>query len=171
MNNLRQMELIGISAPSSDSCKPFASNSTLNAIRENSPRLSLERRGEGLFGAWARAEGIAVLALPGKQLKELLPANFFRSMAPFFNQANRNLDPTSSARLEREWLKKARVVSVTQPLLPSKLAPGVFEAVSNALYRNIWLNVGYRNAAGKKWKRAVMPLGLAEQGLTRYSRH
>ena len=75
-----------------------------------------------------------------------------------------NLGPQTNARREREWLAKVRVVSTTQPLLPPKIRPGVFEAVSNALYANRWLRVDYRNAAGKEVKAEVMPLGLAQQG-------
>ena len=36
-----------------------------------------------------------ILALAAQQLKPLLPASVFKSMEPFFNQAARNLDPTS----------------------------------------------------------------------------
>lgn len=106
-----------------------------------------------------------LLALAEKQLKPLLPDSLVRSLEPFFDQADRNLEPTATkAQAEREWLKKVRVVSTTQPLLPPKIPDGVFEAVSDALYRNHWLKVEYANASGGCTKGTVMPLGLAQQG-------
>lgn len=105
-----------------------------------------------------------ILALAAQQLKPLLPASVFKSMEPFFNQAARNLDPTSKARPEREWLTKVRAISTTQPLLPPNIPRGVFEAVSDALYGNLWLNVDYVNSSGGRTKGTVMPLGLAQQG-------
>jgi predicted DNA-binding transcriptional regulator YafY len=105
-----------------------------------------------------------ILALAAQQLKPLLPANVFKSMEPFFDQAARNLDPTSKARREREWLKKVLAISTTQPLLPPKIPRGIFEAVSDALYGNLWLKVDYANSSGGRSKGSVMPLGLAQQG-------
>lgn len=105
-----------------------------------------------------------LLMLSEQHLRSLLPASLMKSMEGFFMQARTNLAPYSSARREREWLSKVRVVSTTQPLLPPKVKPGVFEQVSNALYSNLWLNVGYENAVGKRTQADVMPLGLAQQG-------
>lgn len=105
-----------------------------------------------------------MLQLAEEHLKNLLPARLMKSMDGFFNQARRNLGPISSARLEREWPGKVRVVATSQPLLPPKVTAGVFEIVSDALYGNRWLDLDYRNAAGKRSKVSVMPLGLAQQG-------
>ena len=44
----------------------------------------------------------------------------------------------------------------------------LIEAVSNALFADQWLNVTYRNAAGKERQSRVMPLGLAQQGARMY---
>jgi predicted DNA-binding transcriptional regulator YafY len=121
-----------------------------------------------------QAKGLAVpnltpqesllLGLAEEHLKNLLPARLVKSMESFFAQARRNLGPESNAKLEREWASKVRVVATSQPLLPPKIAPGVFEVVSEALYSNRWLNLDYRNAGGKRNKVEVMPLGLAQQG-------
>lgn len=120
-----------------------------------------------------RAKGMALpmlteqesllLTLAEQHLRSLLPTNLMKSMEGFFTQARSNLGPHSNAR-EREWIKKVRVVSTTQPLLPPKIKPGVLEQVSNALYANQWLSVDYENAAGKRTQAEVMPLGLAQQG-------
>ncbi len=126
-----------------------------------------------------RAQGLAVpqltpqesllLQLAEEHLKNLLPARLMQSMEGFFTQARRNLaDPhdhgDDAARLERQWPHKVRVVATSQPLLPPKIAPGVLEAVSEALYANRWLLIDYQNAAGKRKQARVMPLGLAQQG-------
>jgi predicted DNA-binding transcriptional regulator YafY len=87
-----------------------------------------------------------------------------KSMEGFFTQARVNLGPDSPAKLEREWQSKVRVVSTSQPLLPPRMANGVFDAVSEALYANHWLSLEYVNGAGKKANIEVMPLGLAQQG-------
>jgi predicted DNA-binding transcriptional regulator YafY len=105
-----------------------------------------------------------LLMLAEQHLRGLLPTSLMKSMEGFFEQARTNLAPYSNAKREREWLSKVRVVSTTQPLLPPKIKPGVFEQVSNALYANLWLNVEYENAAGKRTQAKVMPLGLAQQG-------
>lgn len=110
------------------------------------------------------AQESLLLRLAEEHLRPLLPTRLMNSMQGFFAQARRNLGPDSSAKLEREWTDKVRVVATTQPLLPPKIAPGVMEAVSEALYRNHWLRVDYRNSGGKRGDFEVMPLGLAQQG-------
>ena len=105
-----------------------------------------------------------LLQLAEEHLKNLLPPRLMNSMEGFFTQARRNLGPDSTARLERQWPEKVRVVATSQPLLPPKMQAGVFEAVTDALYGNRWLNLDYRNASGKRSNAEVMPLGLAQQG-------
>lgn len=105
-----------------------------------------------------------LLALAERYLQNLLPASVMQSMNGFFYQARSNLLGGDAPKPERQWLNKVRVVDVTQPLLPPVIAPGVFEAVTTALYRNLWLDLRYRNASGKLAEHHVMPLGLAQQG-------
>ena len=105
-----------------------------------------------------------LLQLAEEHLKNFLPPRLMKSMDAFFSQAKRNLGSESTARLEREWPGKVRVVATSQPLLPPKIVPGVFEAVSEALYANRWLTLDYQNSAGKRRSITVMPLGLAQQG-------
>jgi predicted DNA-binding transcriptional regulator YafY len=105
-----------------------------------------------------------LLQLAEEHLKNLLPTRLMKSLDAFFVQARRNLGPDSTARLEREWPNKVRVVATSQPLMPPQITAGVFEAVTEALYCNKWLNLEYRNASGKLSAIDVMPLGLAQQG-------
>ena len=105
-----------------------------------------------------------LLKLAEDHLKYQVPARLMQSMDTFFSQARRNLGPESNAALEKQWPEKVRVVATSQPLLPPKIKPGVFETVSDALYANRWLELDYRNASGKRSKMEIMPLGLVQQG-------
>ncbi len=105
-----------------------------------------------------------LLTLAEKHLHDLLPASLMKSMENLFWEARYSLGPNTNAQQTREWLSKVKIVSTTQPLLPAKIKPGVFEEVSNALYGNRWLSLEYKNAAGAKSNIEVMPLGLAQQG-------
>lgn len=109
-----------------------------------------------------------LLGLAERHLQNLLPARLRKSMQGFFEQARRNLGSGSNARREKEWPDKVRVVATSQPLLPPKVDPVVFETVSEALYLNRWLQLEYRNANGKRTRPEVMPLGLAQQGTRLY---
>jgi predicted DNA-binding transcriptional regulator YafY len=123
-----------------------------------------KERAKGLALPMLSEQESLLLTLAEQHLRNLLPAALMKSMETFFAQARTNLGPQANSKREREWLSKVRVVSTSQPLLPPKIIPGVFDAVSNALYANRWLNLEYRNAAGKKTNSEVMPLGLAQQG-------
>lgn len=105
-----------------------------------------------------------LLRLAEEHLKNLLPARLMKSMEGFFYQAKRNLEPDGSTRLEQEWPGKVRVVSTSQPLLPPRIDLAVFDVVSEALYRNHWLQLDYRNSGGTRNRVDVMPLGLVQQG-------
>lgn len=105
-----------------------------------------------------------LLSLAQENLSKLLPQNLMRSMDNFFYQANSNLRSGTNTKHEREWLSKVMVVSETQPLLPPKVSDKVMDAISAALYGNLWLDIDYSNAIGKRSKADVMPLGLVQQG-------
>ncbi len=145
------------------------------------PDLGIERddRSKPYGYRWAKgAKGLSVMSLTPQealllrlaeqQLKSLLPARLMKSMDGFFEQAHRQLADMAPTHREREWLDKVRVVSTSQPLLPPKIDPGVFEQVSNALYGNQWLEVDYQSGSGKQTKSRVMPLGLVQQGQRLY---
>ena len=127
-----------------------------------------KERAKGLALPMLSEQESLLLTLAEKQLGNLLPASVMKSMDGFFVQARANIGQGTHAQLEREWLSKIRVVGETQPLLPPKIAKGVLEEVSNALYSNLWLNLDYKNAKGKGSRVEVMPLGLAQQGPRMY---
>ena len=123
-----------------------------------------KERAEGLAMPMLSEQDSLLLTLAEQHLRNLLPASLLKSMEGFFTQARTNLRPPATTQRSREWLSKVRVVSETQPLLAPAIKPGVFEAVSNALYANLWLELDYKNGAGKRGKVDVMPLGMAQQG-------
>jgi predicted DNA-binding transcriptional regulator YafY len=131
-------------------------------------RYSWRTSAKGINLPTLTAQECLLLALAEQQLKQLLPPRLMKSMAAFFSQAKNQLDEQPTARQEREWLKKVRVVSTSQPLLPPKVDEQVFEQVSAALYGDQWLAVEYLNAAGEEKKSRVMPLGLVQQGPRMY---
>jgi predicted DNA-binding transcriptional regulator YafY len=131
-------------------------------------RYRWKEQAKGLSLPGLSTQESLLLTLAEQQLGSLLPAKLMKSMQGFFNQARVQLGDKNSTQREREWLDKVRVVSVSQPLLPPKIDAQVFEQVSDALYNNHWLDVDYKNAAGKKTSARVMPLGLAQQGPRMY---
>ncbi|TSA56932.1 MAG: WYL domain-containing protein [Methylophilaceae bacterium] len=131
-------------------------------------RYCWKERAKGLSLPSLSAQESLLLMLAEQHLSDLLPVKLMKSMEGFFTQARSQLGDKGSTQREREWLEKVRVVSTSQPLLPPKIDPTVFEQVSNALYSNQWLEVEYRNAASKRTSTRVMPLGLAQQGPRMY---
>lgn len=131
-------------------------------------RYCWKERAKGLSLPSLSAQESLLLTLAEQQLGSLLPVKLMKSMKGFFAQARSQLRGENATQREREWLEKVRVVSTSQPLLPPKINSTVFEQVSNALYGNYWLDVDYKNAAGKQNNARVMPLGLAQQGPRMY---
>ena len=121
-------------------------------------------QGRSLMVPTLNSQESLLLMLAEQQLQPLLPPSVMQAMEGFFRQAHANLAPHQNAKLEKQWLKKIRVVSEMQPLLPPKLTAGVLDAVSAALYANHWLDVGYTNQRDEHKQHRVMPLGLAQQG-------
>lgn len=131
-------------------------------------RYSWKGSAKGISLPTLTAQECLLLTLAEQQLKQLLPARLMHSMSAFFAQAKNQLDEQPTARQEREWLKKVRVVGTSQPLLPPKVDNKVFGQVCAALYGDQWLTIQYHNTAGEEIKSRVMPLGLVQQGPRMY---
>ncbi len=123
---------------------------------------------EGLQLPLLTASEALLLQLAKSEVSQLLPARTLVSMAPLFSTARRELEATPAPQIERRWLKKVQRIPESQPLLAPKIAPGVFEAVSDALYRECKLDIHYRNAQGKGKTATIWPLGLVQQGVRLY---
>lgn len=129
---------------------------------------SLKTESEGLALPSMSPQESLLLSLAEDYLQNLLPKNVMASLDGFFKAARNNLTPTEVNQKEREWLKKVRFVSETQPLLPPKVEEKAFLEISKALYHNRWLSIEYTNAKQEAKKSEVIPLGLAQQGSRLY---
>ncbi|MGF1689949.1 helix-turn-helix transcriptional regulator [Photobacterium kagoshimensis] len=129
---------------------------------------SWNKSGEGLAMPNLSSHEALLLSMAEEYLTNLLPANVMSSLDGFFAEARHKLNPSCDNSKDRNWLKKVRVVSETQPLLPPKLDDAVFKAVSEALYKDRLLNLEYHNARQQTRTALVMPLGLAQQGCRMY---
>lgn len=109
-----------------------------------------------------------LLQLAKSELADLLPARTLHTLAPLFGSARQQLDAAASPIAERRWLKNIQRVPESLPLLAPRLAPGIFEAVSDALYEVRTLNLIYRNAQGKRKQAEIWPLGIVQQGKRLY---
>ncbi|PFG45450.1 putative DNA-binding transcriptional regulator YafY [Vibrio sp. ES.051] len=105
-----------------------------------------------------------LLSLAHQYLARLLPKNVSASMDSFFQEAKHNLNDTPNNQKEKDWLKKIRVVSETQPLLPPEMNLNVLNVLSQGLYENRLVTVKFKNRHGEIKKTSVMPLGMAQQG-------
>lgn len=123
---------------------------------------------EGIALPKLSAQEALLLSLAEEYLVKLLPVNITASLDGFFKEAKHKLNPTRDCSKEREWLKKVRVVSETQPLLPPTISTEVFKAISDALFHDRLLNLEYYNAKQEQKSALVMPLGLAQQGQRMY---
>lgn len=104
-----------------------------------------------------------LLQIARTHISDFLPVHVARQLDNLFNAAQKTIDERPPASVERRWLKKIRHIPNTQPLLPPRLKPGIFEAVSEALYYEQKLAVTYVNALGKRREAIIAPLGLALQ--------
>lgn len=105
-----------------------------------------------------------LLQLAEQHLRPLLPAGMHHSLEALFEQARRNLHDKQGGQHEKEWLKKVRVVSASQPVTPPKINPGILDDVSQALYQNLWIDIDYTGLSGHRSRSRFMPLALVQQG-------
>ncbi|PSV49826.1 helix-turn-helix transcriptional regulator [Photobacterium indicum] len=129
---------------------------------------SWNKSGEGLALPNLSSHEALLLSMAEDYLANLLPSSVMASLDGFFLEARYKLNPTDDNTKDRDWLKKVRVVSETQPLLAPTLDHDVFKSVSEALYNDRLLDVEYRNAQHAVRRAVVMPLGLAQQGCRMY---
>lgn len=109
-----------------------------------------------------------LLRLAKREISELLPARTLVSLAPLFDASQRELEAITPHQADRRWLDKVLRIPDSQPLLAPRIAPEVFEAVSEALYHERKLHIHYRNARGKRKQATVWPLGVVQQGVRLY---
>jgi len=108
------------------------------------------------------------MQLARQEIATLLPARTVKTLAPLFTTARQTLEDRTTPDAARRWLYKVKRLPDSQPLLPPRIAPDVFDAVSEALYEERKLELAYRNARGERKRAIVWPLGLVQQGVRLY---
>lgn len=101
-----------------------------------------------------------------EHLRNQLPTPLTRSLNPLFEAAQSTLKETSTRAKERDWLKKVAFVPGALATLPPKIPARVFDAVSEALYRDAKLEITYANRKQKRLQAEEDPLGEVSSTLT-----
>ena len=111
-----------------------------------------------------------LLRLAQEHMRFMIPTTLSKSLSPLFDMASQNFNETLSAapRNEKAWLKKIAVVGSSLPMMPPKISRTIFEAVSEALFRELKLEIEYDSASGKQVKSLITPLGLVQQDVRLY---
>lgn len=105
------------------------------------------------------------LLLAAEHLRQLLPSEVQQWLDGRFREARSRLDPVRGVQPFNTWSQKVAVVNLLPPMMPPHISQEVYQNVSQALLKDLWLNVDYRNADGQlKQNRRVMPLALVRQG-------
>lgn len=143
-------------------------SSRFNIVRDDRSKpygYCWDPQAQGLALPQLTPQESVLLTFAYSQLGNLLPANLRQGMQGHFAQANYLLNQKPGSELERQWLKKVRVIPDNQPLLPAQINEHILDTISQALFENRYLGLKYTNAKGEeKNKNRVMPLGLAQQG-------
>lgn len=111
-----------------------------------------------------------LLRLAQEHMRFMIPTTLSKSLSPLFDMASQKFNETLSAapRNEKAWLKKIAVVGSSLPMMPPKISRTIFEAVSEALFRELKLKIEYDSASGKQVKSLITPLGLVQQDVRLY---
>lgn len=106
-----------------------------------------------------------LLELARSEVSQMLPSRVIKTLAPLFDNARRQLDGHTPQEPphEQRWLKKVKRIPENLPLQAPRIAPAVFEVVSEALYHERTLHVHYRNVQGERREAVVQPLGMVQQ--------
>lgn len=112
-------------------------------------------------------EGL-LLRLAQEHMRFMIPAELTKSLSPLFDTAQQKFNESSTTKRARDWLKKVAVVSSTLPMTAPKISPTIFNHVSEALFREVKLEVEYHNRQGRLIQGLVSPLGLVQQDVRLY---
>ena len=116
-----------------------------------------------LGGTRLKPEECVVLRLAEEQMKYLLPSAVMESLRPLFDRAREAMKESPVGDPAAGWLKKVATVPGKLPVMPSKILPRIFSAVSKALWNNTKLDIEYENSSGDVKTGTVSPLGLVQQ--------
>ncbi len=110
-----------------------------------------------------RPQESLLLRLAEEHLRYQLPGPIMHSLESLFDAARTTLREGGATEKVAAWLKKVAFVSGTVPMLPPKILPRIFDAVSEGLYRESKLEIKYVNTLDEEKSGIVSPLGLVQQ--------
>ena len=125
-------------------------------------------KGSDFLSTQMSAHESLLMRLAEEHMRYLMPSVLTKSLSPFFEAAQENMSETGKSRRESDWLKKVAVVSSTLPVMPPNIKQKIFDSVSEALFREVKLDLQYKNSAGKTVNAVVSPLGLVQQDVRLY---
>ena len=98
-----------------------------------------------------------------EHMRYQLPAPVTVSLKYLFEAASLSLKEEGKTDKMNRWLKKVAFVSGCVPMMPPTIPERIFNAVSEALYRDVKLYVKFENSRGDENEGDVSPLGLVQQ--------
>ena len=110
-----------------------------------------------------RPQESLLLRLCEERLGRQLPASVTASLEPLFTAAKESLRETDTLGRQAAWLRKVVSVPSSLPFLPAAVKSSVYDAVSEALYRDAKLQLSYQNQNAGDVDGTVSPLGLVQQ--------
>ena len=108
------------------------------------------------------AEQCLLLQLVEDHFRHQLPPSLAESLEPIFTKAHEILEDRSNGR-ERDWPKKVAVVPNALAFMPPVIRSEIFDAVTEGLYRDRRLKIGYVDIKGRAKEVFVDPLALVKQ--------
>lgn len=106
------------------------------------------------------------LHLAQRHLGSILPASAMKALSPHFQLAEKTLSQFAQAKA---WAEKIRVVPANQPLLPPRMKPEVYEAVTGGLLNERMLKAKYRRRSDENLTDYDLnPMALVQRGPIAY---
>lgn len=135
-------------------------------------------RSSGYYWSWVRSHPLMTHAhresamvetlLLHRMAHHLLPPTLAKQLADEERRARGDLARNPNGNVAW-WLDRVVALPPGPQRFPLPIRPGVFEAVSEALWKRQQLQVEYRNRSETSWKlRTLHPLGLVQDGYLLY---
>lgn len=109
-----------------------------------------------------------LLRLAQEHMQYQMPASLTKSLGFLFDEASSRLNESAQNKKQREWLRKVGFASGTIPQIAPKIKQRIFEAVSDALFSGVKLEIDYVNKKKGLTHTYVNPLGLVQQEVRLY---
>lgn len=106
-----------------------------------------------------------MLSLAERFLQNLVPAGTMPSLETVLARARERI---GKDELQAQWLAKVRYAYPTPLLVPPAIKQETLDTVTECLYGNLKMRVGYTNRLGETKELVVLPLGLVSRAQVLY---